>query len=94
MADILIRGVPMPVPDFHTTVIIMGNGDVFWYNEKVGTAVPLPEGHGRGIDADALLSVLDILRDKCGDSPVWDQMQNIVENLVTIVPAEGGGEDA
>lgn len=46
MADILIRGVPMPVPDFHTTVTIMGNGDVLWFNEKVGTAIPLPEGHG------------------------------------------------
>lgn len=53
----------------------------------------LPEGYGRLIDADVLLCVLNILKDKGCDGPVWDQMRDIVENMVTIVPAERGSEN-
>lgn len=97
MADILIRGVPMPVPDFHTTVIIMGNGDVFWYNEKVGTAVPLPEGHGDLIDRDALKKrtpmVIDYSAGGFGTDgsirPVRGYGDWQIDQAPTIVPAEG-----
>lgn len=86
MADILIRGVPMPVPDFHTTIIIMGNGDVLWYNEKVGTAIPLPEGHGRLGDLDALMNNI-------GDVPYKGAVRRVLMSAPTIVPAEGGTDD-
>lgn len=88
MADILIRGVPMPVPDFHTTVIIMGNGDVFWYNEKVGTVVPLPEGHGRLGDLDALMP--DFVKARWEFFSDGDTFLRLLKNAPTIVPAEGG----
>lgn len=86
MADILIRGVPMPVPDFHTTIIIMGNGDVLWYNEKVGTAIPLPEGHGRLGDLDALMNNI-------GDVPYKGAVRRVLMSAPTIVPPEGGTDN-
>ena len=58
--------------------------------------VPLPEGHGRLIDADALI------RDKSGEATLWcgyeyqDHsvvFEEDIKNAPTIVPAEGGGED-
>ena len=48
----------------------------------------LPEGHGRLIDADALIDVLGILGDKGGNPVVWKQMRYIAEDMTTIVPAE------
>ena len=66
----------------------------FHQEEHVCPLISLSEGHGRLIDGDALLSVLNILRDKGCDGPVWDQMRDIVENMVTIVPAERGTGDA
>jgi hypothetical protein len=65
----------------------------FHQEEHVCPLIPLPAGHGKLIDGDALLSVLDILRDKGCDGPVLDQMRDIVENMITIVPAEGGIDD-
>lgn len=48
----------------------------------------LPEGHGRLIDADALIGVLGIMGDKGGNPVVWEQMRYIAEDMTTIVPAE------
>ena len=63
--------------------------------------VPLPEGHGRLIDADALISSLDgiaqIERNNSAAPYSWSyaymEMQTILDDAPTIVPAEGGGED-
>ena len=58
--------------------------------------VPIPEGHGRLIDADALI------RDKSSEATLWcgyeyqDHPIVFEEDILaapTIVPAEGGGED-
>lgn len=48
----------------------------------------LPEGHGRLVDADALIDVLGIMSDKGGNPVVWMQMRYIAEDMHTIVPAE------
>lgn len=101
MADILIRGVEMP-KDGRITIQIGADGAVYFVEkctiltekyEKSSHVIFLPERYGRLIDADALLSVLDILKDKGYHGPVWDQMRDIVENMTTIVLAERGGED-
>lgn len=66
--------------------------------------VPLPEGHGRLIDADALDRAFTDLRfnsdgtlNHWGDRPGWCMHGYEVEKLIadapTIVPAEGGGEE-
>lgn len=56
----------------------------------------LPAGHGRLIDADALI------RDKSGEATLWcgyeyqDHsvvFEEDIRNAPTIVPAEGGGEE-
>lgn len=57
MADILIRGMEMPTEQ-RTEVLIFKNGFVAFYDvygRYVGEAkaIPLPEGHGRCIDADS-----------------------------------------
>ena len=91
MPDILIRGVPMPVPDFHTTVTIMGNGDVLWFNEKVGTAIPLPEGHGRGIDAERFRVILCRLMERQDDDSATHALRWAIEcldKLESLVDAE------
>lgn len=109
MADLIIRGMEMPKTGDHPFIVwVHPTGEATIYKYAVGagygmytdssevmkaTAVPLPAGHGRLIDADALLSVLDILKDKGCDGPVWDQMQDIVASMVTIVPAEGGTDN-
>lgn len=64
--------------------------------------VPLPEGHGRLIDGDALFEKMYRLSDNEGahkDSRVDDALIlrdsacYLIEDAPTIVPAEGGGED-
>lgn len=45
--------------------------------------------HGRLIDADNLLSVLDILCDKGGDIRYWEQLAWIIKDCPTIIEAEG-----
>lgn len=98
MPDILIRGVEMS-KDWDLWLCIDTDGTV--YNVKpvitgtaqeVGTAIPLPEGHGRLIDADALRE--DWLENGENEH-VYDTnaMLYSIDNSPTIVPAEGGGED-
>ena len=62
MADILIRGMEMPKGDNTTSIIIFSNGKVSLAHDKkyaeYAEAVPLPEGHGRLGDLDALESEL------------------------------------
>lgn len=56
MADILIRGMEMPSAEQGLrTINIYADGVVTNYAEEViATAIALPEGHGRLVDADAL----------------------------------------
>lgn len=103
MADILIRGMEMP-KERSLWLCIKTDGTV--YNIKpggigtahaVGTAVHLPEGHGRLIDADALFEVMG------QDTERWliddisyietDDAISAVYKAPTIVPAEGGTDD-
>lgn len=86
MADILIRGMEMPKEG--GKILIAADGSV-WVNawptrgymrmENV-YAVPLPEGHGR-------LGDLDALAERC-DSPHWCVWLNEIQDAPTIVPAE------
>lgn len=48
--------------------------------------VPLPEGHGRLGDLDALMNNI-------GDVPYKGAVRRVLMSAPTIVPAEGGGED-
>lgn len=110
MADILIRGLDMP-RDASLWLLIRPDGKVHKlkaggkYGEpQQGVAVPLPEGHGRLIDADAIDRAFTDLRfnsdgtlNHWGDRPGWCMHGYEVEKLIadapTIVPAEGGGEE-
>lgn len=56
--------------------------------------IPLPEGHGRLIDADALLLDACEVFEVCGDGfTISGFSREQIENAPTIIPAEGGGED-
>ncbi len=113
MADILIRGMEMP-KDGHVIVRIYANGDVceptpcpgVW--GKVARVTPLPEGHGRLIDADALQAKFEMMENasaghgrpysfsfKDGGEMCaeWWTVQDALAREPTIVPAEGGTDD-
>lgn len=91
MADILIRGMEnIPVGQ---AFVIVENIDFerYLYNRDTGEAfhlVPLPEGHGRLIDADALMSDFAKATWEFQDGYTF---QRLLEHAPTIVPA-GGGE--
>ena len=109
MADLVIRGLGIP-KERSLLLCIKTDGTV--YNIKpggigtahaVGTAVHLPEGHGRLGDLDALINELQNLFDKrekdaifSGDRTVgvtWDDAIHHIIAAPTIVPAEGGADD-
>lgn len=91
MADILIRGMEMP-KDGHVIVRIYANGDVceptpcpgVW--GKVARVTPLPDGHGRLGDLDALMNNI-------GDVPYKGAVRRVLMSAPTIVQAEGGVEE-
>lgn len=63
MADILIRGMEMPLSK--TKLIVFPSGVVQVYDSRENylgkaKAVPLPKGHGRGIDADELIKAKSV----------------------------------
>lgn len=108
MADILIRGVEMPKDQHTITITICYDGyavvefrDIDCYPKAIEAyeATPLPEGHGRLIDADALLDEsCDVIEDHSGldyvdPCPIWGYSANMISHAPTIVPAEGGGKD-
>lgn len=96
MADILIRGMEMP-KDGHCIVRIYASGDVceptpcagVW--NKVAEAVPLPEGHGRLGDLDALMP--DFAKARWEFFSDGDTFLRLLKNAPTIVPAEGGTDE-
>lgn len=88
MADILIRGMGnIPVGQ---EFVIVENIDFerYLYNRETGAAfhlVPLPEGHGRLIDADGLQEEFKKSHD--------GKRLMLIDTAPTIVPAEGGTDN-
>ena len=105
MADLVIRGMEMPKGNNAISIIILSNGKVCLAHDKkyaeCAEAVPLPEGHGRLIDADAVMEII-----RAHDYPLTAHfnstdngmftlgIQQAVNEVPTIVPAEGGTENA
>ena len=94
MADIVIRGMEMPKNE-PLTITITQEGKVFraFTPESYGEAVPLPEGHGRLIDADKLTP--DMVDYICGGYGTVGSMctlrgysQQKIDNAPTILEAE------
>jgi hypothetical protein len=103
MADVIIRDMEIPKNGYVYIEMLLkvADGEVY-YNyageNKIYTAnfLFLPEGHGKCIDADALI------RDKSGEATLWcgyeyqDHsvvFEEDIKNAPTIVPAEGDGKD-
>lgn len=105
MADILIRGMEMPKKD-EILVFDEWHGKVYARSTaNTGTrryeVVSLPEGHGRLIDADALIDALETQDYSCAPDTLedWTPQDMTVAEIAdithapTIVPAEGGTEE-
>lgn len=98
MADVVIRGMEMPKgdPKEPTAVWIYPNGYVRVFaeignNVHSAEAIPLPEGHGRLIDADALMS--DFVKARWKFFSDGDTFLQLLKHAPTIVPAEGGTDN-
>ena len=101
MADILIRGFEMPT-DASLWLMIKPDGTVHKIKAggkhgepQQGVAVPLPEGHGRLIDADAFLATIRPLctedaQAACTLETVKQLMVKRISSAPTVVPKEGG----
>ena len=109
MADILIRGMEMPATcwncklkvGFSACGLVTDHKDGgFFYRVHEGKSrpdwcplVPLPEGHGRLIDADALFEVMGQDTDRWLIDDIsyieTDDAISAVYKAPTIVPAEG-----
>lgn len=102
MSDILIRGMEMPK---YTTkaefgIDAAGNPLCMVYHEDgtepdIYDVVPLPEGHGRLIDADAFLATIRPLctedaQAACTLETVKQLMVKRISSAPTVVPKEGG----
>lgn len=106
MADIVIRGMEMPTPEHGVrTINIYADGVITNYAEEIiGHAVPLPEGHGRLGDLDALFKHLFLTdggyiandRDSDGWPHVctYESIKKAIHGAPTIIPAEGDGDNA
>lgn len=107
MADILIRGMAMPK---YTTkaefgIDADGNPLCMVYHEDgtepdIYDAVPLPEGHGRLCDLDALKADIEGFIECMTNSGavvdgemLWGKLLDALDNAKTIIPAEGGTDD-
>lgn len=95
MADILIRGIEMPdnVEGCEVIIRIQPNGEVLSAHKfHIGaTAIPLPEGHGRLGDLDALMP--DFVKARWEFFSDGDTFLRLLKNAPTIVPAEGGTDN-
>ena len=114
MADLVIRGMKMPTHCLRDCPVcdcerMVCKADTFarpvdWTTDTVPEwcpLLPLPAGHGRLIDGDALFEKMYRLSDNEGahkDSRVDDALIlrdsacYLIEDAPTIVPAEGGTE--
>lgn len=95
MADILIRGISLPEDELkYVSLWVYGDGRVYVINNASAAcsrklqdlAVPLPEGHGRLTDADAIMTNI-------GEVPYKGSVRRVLMSAPTIVPAEGGTDD-
>ena len=113
MADILIRGMEMPKDGRKHTALLqfLEDGEcrgIVEYSKsyddrsvKVFEVVPLPEGHGRLGDLDALSKEFDRLafldwNQKAAPyswAYAYSEVQAAVDDSPTIVPAEGGTDN-
>lgn len=106
MADILIRGMEMPTEEeISKCIIIRYDGEVWivefdnlveggfvaCYPTNPMRAVPLPEGHGRLGDLDALMP--DFVKARWAFFSDGDTFLQLLKHAPTIVPAEGGEAD-
>lgn len=98
MADILIRGMEIPKYTTKAEFGIDADGNpLCMVHHRDGTepgiydVVPLPEGHGRLIDADALMP--DFVKARWAFFSDGDTFLRLLKNAPTIVPAEGGADD-
>ena len=103
MADILIRGMEMPETCGLCKLCLddsrICNGYCMFFHRRVNMMerdkncplVPLPEGHGRLIDGDALMP--DFVKARWAFFSDGDTFLQLLKHATTIVPAEGGGED-
>ena len=97
MADLVIKGLGIP-KERSLWLCIKTDGTV--YNIKpggigtahaVGTAVPLPEGHGRLVDAREVLEKAD--KAQWFDGDVAELGLLLGSEVTTIIPAEGVQND-
>lgn len=97
MADILIRGISLPEDELkYVSLWVYGDGRVYVINNASAAcsrklqdlAVPLPEGHGRLGDLDALMP--DFVKARWEFFSDGDTFLRLLKNAPTIVPAEGG----
>lgn len=112
MADLIIRGMEMPqrckacrfcgfggrMSELNVCMFT-GESQPKLSQERMSKCplLPLPEGHGRMIDAERFRVILCRLKDRMVDDEAIHAVQWAIEcldKLDTIVPAEGGGEDA
>lgn len=98
MGDILIRGVSMPKGEnAYVELQVWGDGKVYKRRGlagklvQVGTAVPLPEGHGRIVDAAEVIEKAN--KSAWFDGDVSELGLLLGSEVTTIVPAEGGTDD-
>jgi len=99
MAELIIRGMEMPESCFDcpifdnfcqercgvTGTLVYGEIDPQRETLPDCPLIPLPEGHGRLIDADGLQEEFKKSHD--------GKRLMLIDTAPTIVPAEGGGED-
>lgn len=100
MADVVIRGLDMPRPlfaqDTYVDIRIFSDGTVIMatgrppYYKKF-YAVPIPEGHGRLVDAREVLEKAD--KSPWFDGDVSELGLLLGSEVTTIVPADGGTGD-
>jgi hypothetical protein len=104
MADIIIKGMEMPL--LKTELIIFPSGHVQIYDSHesylgAAQALPLPEKHGRLIDADAFEDafIRYYLEQERSNNLVFaaveikQHLADMIGDWPTIVPAEGGTDD-
>lgn len=104
MPDVLIRGMEMPTNVFDCPLNYFGICDLAQDETHCDCSqdsrpewcplVPLPEGHGRLIDADALIENHFSDEHRIALSPankLW--MRRIIKGEPTIIEAEGGTDD-
>lgn len=92
MADLVIRGMEKPI-DCHSCwmrVYCFERGIGVWGcgKGKPCPLIPLPEGHGRLGDLDALMP--DFVKARWEFFSDGDTFLRLLKNAPTIVPAEGG----